>query len=327
MPHISVLMPAYNSEKYIKEAIESILTQSFLDFEFIIINDGSTDETEFIIKKFTDPRIKYIKNEINRGLIYTLNKGLELAQGKYIARMDADDISHPQRFQKQVDFLNVNLNVSLVGTAFSIIGTDKITHHPKVNDQIKIKLLTDTSLAHPSVMFLKDDFLKKRLFYDPTCINAEDYKLWTDVSIAGLKIANLDDVLLKYRIHETQISTAKVSEQYDSVKKIRKQYAKRIYNDTLNQSEYEIIKDGFRRHNPFEIILLLFKMEKLNKSSIHFFNDIEFNFFIQDNLNALMPVVGKYDVCHILFSKAPIKLKLTIINRYISCFLSKKNHL
>lgn len=116
-PLISVLMPAYNAEKYIKEAIESILNQTFSNFEFIIIDDGSIDATEEIIKSFKDSRIVYIKNEKNLGLIKTLNKGISIARGEFIARMDSDDISMPQRFELQLDVFKKYKGVDIVNVA------------------------------------------------------------------------------------------------------------------------------------------------------------------------------------------------------------------
>src|SRR5580698_9685158 len=107
-PKVTVLMPVYNGEKYIKEALESILQQTFIDFEFLIINDGSTDNSVSIIKSFNDNRIRLIHNEKNSGLVYSLNKGIGLSNGEYIARMDCDDVSIPERLEKQVGFLNSN---------------------------------------------------------------------------------------------------------------------------------------------------------------------------------------------------------------------------
>lgn len=115
-PAISVLMPVYNSEKYLNEAIESILNQTFVDFEFIIINDASNDNSENIIESYQDSRIKYFKNEKNLGVAKTLNKGLKLAQGKYIARMDSDDISLPERLYKQFKFMEVYNDIDVCGS-------------------------------------------------------------------------------------------------------------------------------------------------------------------------------------------------------------------
>ena len=118
-PMVTVLMAVYNGEKFLKEAMESILTQTFTDFEFLIINDGSTDNSVKIIEEFNDPRIRLIHNEKNLKLIASLNKGISLAKGKYIARMDCDDISMPYRLEKEVDFLENSLEYGLVGTCYT----------------------------------------------------------------------------------------------------------------------------------------------------------------------------------------------------------------
>ena len=122
VPAVSVILPAYNCEKFIGKAIQSVLQQTFSDLELIIINDGSTDKTEFAILAFDDPRIIYIKNQMNKGLVFTLNRCIELAKGKYIARMDADDICLPERFAKQKTFLDQNENIAVVATTIEFIN-------------------------------------------------------------------------------------------------------------------------------------------------------------------------------------------------------------
>ena len=122
MKKISVLMPAYNAEKYIGEAIESILNQTYKDFEFIIINDGSIDRTEDIILSYDDPRIIYLKNKENSGIVASLNNGLKQAKGQYVARMDADDISLPTRFEKQLQYMESNQHIFVLGTSLILFG-------------------------------------------------------------------------------------------------------------------------------------------------------------------------------------------------------------
>ena len=115
-PAVSVVMPVYNGEKYLRESIDSILNQTYTDYEFIIVNDGSNDKTEEIILSYNDNRIRYIKNEKNLQIVKSLNRGIELAKGRYIARMDADDISLPRRFEKQITFMENNLEIGVCGT-------------------------------------------------------------------------------------------------------------------------------------------------------------------------------------------------------------------
>ena len=163
---VSVLMPAYNAAEHIREAIDSILEQTFTDFEFLIINDGSTDNAVDIISEYDDPRIKLVHNDGNKGLIYSLNYGLEIAQGKYIARMDADDIAMDTRLEKQVRFLEDNPDTSILGTAFIFMGTPHEIHHPNYNEEIRIKLLDDGAFAHPTVMMRKDSIDLNNIRYN-----------------------------------------------------------------------------------------------------------------------------------------------------------------
>lgn len=199
-------MPVYNSELYIKEAIDSILNQTFSDFELIIIDDASTDKSVEIIQSYTDSRIQLILKPKNSGYTNSLNYGLTIAKGEYIARMDSDDISLPTRFEKQVAFLEVNSDVVLCGTAFKHIHNDFYVSVPEQNDQIKVGMLQECKIGHPTVM-MRTSFLKKhQLTYNTLMEPAEDYDLWTRMIHLG-KFHNLQEPLLRYRVHENQVSS------------------------------------------------------------------------------------------------------------------------
>lgn len=203
---ISVIMSVYNAEKYLEKAIESILTQSYDNLEFIIINDKSNDNSADIISKYADQdqRIKYIENERNQGLTYSLNKGLELAKGEYIARMDADDISTSDRLEKQVDYLKKNKEISLIGTsAYNIDENGKVIDErnvPLEYEDIKKNINLVNPIIHPSVMFRKDDILAIG-GYNEEFIKVQDYELWFRIIANGLKAENLSDRLLYYRVN------------------------------------------------------------------------------------------------------------------------------
>ena len=233
MPKVSVLMPVYNTkEEYLREAIESILNQTFTDFEFIILNDGSTDENvEKVIKSYDDERIKYFHKE-NTGIADTLNFGMAKAQGEYIARMDSDDISLPERFIKQVEFLDTNKNISILGCNFEIFPEIKIVQHPQ---NIKyLDLLKGCQIGHPTIMFRRSDFEKYNLAYNPK-YKCEDYELWSR-AIRYLKFANLEEVLLRYRWHETNLS--KPSEVFQaSVNKVQQSMLDFLTDDKKLQQE------------------------------------------------------------------------------------------
>lgn len=222
-------MPAYNAEKYLREAIDSIICQTFTDFEFIIINDGSTDTTEQIIKSYSDPRIIYLKNDVNSGICVTLNKGLNAARGKYIARMDSDDISLPERLAVQVAFMDEHPEIAVCGSDFEVFGE---TVHPYVNymiydpTQCRAGLIFSSCFAHPSVIIrtaiIKDD----HLHYENDFKGLEDYKLWWEITKHG-KPANIDRPLLRYRIHrgqETQNVSSAVRSKLNEFVKTRLKY-------------------------------------------------------------------------------------------------------
>lgn len=214
MPKVSVVMPAYNAEKYISEAIDSILEQTYSDFEFIIINDCSTDYTEEIILSYDDPRIVYLKNEKNMGVAATLNRGLAIAQGEYIARMDADDISLPERFEKQVQFLDNNLSVAVLGSAVERFGENGDLERKCFSvdsEEMKLDMFFSCGIAHPSVM-LRRDVIAALGGYDLWFEGMEDYELWCRV-MEKYAIVACPDVLLRYRIHGNQV-TKNPSEKY-----------------------------------------------------------------------------------------------------------------
>lgn len=207
MPKISVIMPAYNAEKYIKEAIDSILTQTFRDFELIVLNDCSRDRTEQIILSYQDDRVVYLKNEENLGVAATLNKGLAAAEGKYIARMDADDISLPNRFARQVEYLDANPKVAVLGTNTETFNEDGPLYTGwSATDpaQMKVDLLFSCGLAHPSVM-MRREVIQALGGYDLEFEGMEDYDLWCRAA-ENHHVATLSEILFRYRVHGAQVT-------------------------------------------------------------------------------------------------------------------------
>lgn len=207
MPKVSILMPVYNAEQYLSQALDSIVSQSFEDWELILINDGSTDRSESIIMDYDDERIFYIKNPVNLKLIKTLNKGIDYCGGQYIARMDADDICHPDRLKRQVEFLDSHPQVLMSGTAAAVIdNSGKKTgniHNLTSDDYLQINLMFSPSFIHPSMM-IRTEVLKQNK-YDEAYKHVEDYDLWCRIAKLG-KVANIDDELLRYRWHDSNVS-------------------------------------------------------------------------------------------------------------------------
>jgi len=219
---ISVLMPVYNAEKYIQAAVESILNQTFTNFEFIIINDGSSDGTLALLEGYAeqDKRIRLISRE-NKGLVATLNEGLKLAKTPLIARMDADDIAMPNRFKEQVAFLKLNLDVVCVGGTAIIIdelGQElTLLQVPETDDEIQQLLLEGhTSVFHPAVMYRSEN-VQQVGGYREDFFPAEDLDLWLRLGEVGA-FYNLQEAVIKYRFLSSSVSGRMVKQQYEAAK-------------------------------------------------------------------------------------------------------------
>jgi glycosyltransferase involved in cell wall biosynthesis len=229
-PLISVILPTYNGGEYLAEAIESILNQSIADFELIAIDDGSTDSSLAVLKSYEskDCRIKVITRP-NKGLANTLNEALFLARGKWIARMDQDDIALPLRFEKQLDYLKFS-GADIVGSWVKRFGAkdNRTVMLPQSDDAIRMALLFESPFAHPAVMMRAE--LAQELGYNHKWDKAEDYDLWVRAAIAGWKMANVPEILLLYRVHATQISTAASNRQSQLSLGIRKLYWSHMFS-------------------------------------------------------------------------------------------------
>ncbi len=198
-PLVSVLMPVHNAANYLNEAIKSILHQTYTNFEFIIVNDGSTDSSEQIIKSIKDERIKYHFLKEQQGIVAALNFGLGLAQGDFIARMDADDISLKHRLEKQVAMMLNNPEIGILGTQYiGINGRSRAL--PILHDDIVWHTLNASSFVHPSVMFRGDFVRKYKITYTSTFQFAEDLAMWVEC-FSKTRLANLNEPLIKYRYH------------------------------------------------------------------------------------------------------------------------------
>jgi len=219
VPGVSVVMPAYNAEKYLREAIDSILAQTYTDFELIIINDGSTDSTKEVIHSYSDPRIIYIENERNSGICITLNKGLDASRGRYIVRMDSDDISVPERLEVQVRYMDANPDIGASGSDIEIFG-DGIEPYRftqlHTSEECSAGLLFNSCFAHPSVIIRKSVIDKYNLRYNDEFRGLEDYEFWWQIG----KYSNLNNIsmpLLRYIFHkgqETQNVTPRVRDAF-----------------------------------------------------------------------------------------------------------------
>ncbi len=222
-PRVSVVMSVYNGEKYLAQAIESILDQTFRDYEFIIIDDGSTDGTGVILRQYEekDDRIQVYDQE-NKGLIASLNRGCRLAKGEFVARMDADDISLPQRFVTQVQYLDAHPEIGVLGTWMEFIAGAGSTKSkfimPTSSGLLGWSLIFGNCMAHPSIM-MRRDIVERLGFYDPEALHVEDYDLWAR-AIAVTRIGNIPEVLLQRRVWEDMISLRHEDLQEQNVVKV-----------------------------------------------------------------------------------------------------------
>jgi hypothetical protein len=217
-PLVSVLMPVYNGAPWLAEAIDSVLGQSFADFELIIINDGSKDNSGEIVKAYKDPRIQYHEQK-NRGLAGTLNRAIELSRGKYLARQDQDDVSRPNRFQRQIDYLDQHPDCGLVGTWAEIWvdgrPTGRTHRHPTESALIKVELLFNNPFVHSSVMIRKSCLESVGVYsVDPARQPPEDYELWSRIARKH-EVANIPELLLMYREVGTSMSRSAGDKWWD----------------------------------------------------------------------------------------------------------------
>jgi glycosyltransferase involved in cell wall biosynthesis len=220
LPRVTVLMPVYNVSAYVSEAVESVLNQTYTDFELIIIDDGSTDDTLQKVNAFHDQRIRVVRHERNIGYVHALNQGIRMAQGEFIARMDGDDICLPERFARQVEYLDRHFDVGVCGANVQLLNTGEVWAYSRDHHELKVRLLFNSCFAHPAVMMRKHILTKHNLYYDIDYQYAEDYELWVRLS-DFTHLSNVPEVLLLYRQHEAQVSTRHTDIQTAHADRIR----------------------------------------------------------------------------------------------------------
>ena len=239
-PLVSVILPIHNGTPFGAEAIQSILAQSLEDFELLILDDASTDDTEQMLEAQRDPRIYLHKNQENLGITQSLNILLGLARGRYIARMDADDLSYPHRLAVQVDFMQKNPAVWVCGGFHSIVRGEQEWNRgvPLTHDEITAAMLFGNKLAHPFVMLNGDAFREHKLLYDKKMKYAQDYELWARIACQypQARLANVPALLGKYREHPAAISKAKLEEQKGFAFRALLQILKKLNLPTNNKN-------------------------------------------------------------------------------------------
>ena len=297
-PKISVIMSVYNGEKYLREAIESILNQTFTDFEFIIVNDGSTDTSFEIIQSYDDERIKRINNEKNIGLTKSLNKVLKEAKGEYIARQDADDISLPNRFEEQMKHLEEHPEVALLGTNIykidengKIIGKHIVLAKPSIKDLFK-----SNQFNHGTVMF-KKRVVEKLGYYEEIFKYSQDYELWLRIA-KHYEVRNLTQILYKLRSHDENVGLKNWEEST-----LYRFLALRLTRNDLNEEILKAVNDkgikGLYSH--------------LNKIEEIYFHKVIAGIHVRNN--NLKLAIGKYKKVFVL-NPFDIKNNINIICSY-----------
>lgn len=259
-PTISVVMPVYNAEKYLEEAVRSVLNQTFTDFEFIIVDDASTDDSLKLLKTFKDDRIKVLQNKNNKGITKSLNKGLRHARGEFIARMDADDICMPKRFEKQMEALE----------GFDICGSHIVFINEKGEETGKREydvsnldetILLENPLAHPTVMF-RQECIDEVGLYDKRFSSSQDYDLWLRFYANEYKFTVVNEALLKYRIHSKQEKYQHTKRTIQGVIAIKRK-ARKYYGLRFSFKAWiRLLAERFLFMLPKSVILYLFKKTK-----------------------------------------------------------------
>lgn len=241
MSKVTVILPVYNGERYLREAIDSVLAQTYHDFELWVVNDGSTDGTVAIVDSYSDPRVKRIDNPYNMGLVATLNRSFAMVETPYIARMDDDDLWHFEKLELQIKLLDSRPDVGICGTSIHKFGDiDSIHVFPKESDALKVGLLFYCMMSHPSVVYRRSMLLETGLTYRQDFFPAEDYKMWVDV-LQHSNIYNLQKPLVEYRQHGGQICQEKKDEQTVLERRLREEQLWLVYpNPTEEELNFHL---------------------------------------------------------------------------------------
>lgn len=269
-PLVSILMPVYNTAPYLKEAMDSILSQTFKDFELIVLNDCSPDNADEILDTYNDTRIVRYKGERNMGLSNVLNAGMDMARGKYIARMDSDDISLPNRLEVQVKYMEEHPDIDLCSCGMKMFGAkDDVWVRDSDPEKVKVTALFFSPILHASSIWKKESFDKYGLRFRQEMVPAEDYDMWCRALSKGLKLVNLPNVLYRYRIHPSQ-ATTQTEKSRLKCREIQQEYMKDVL-PTLSKKNREAfpkkklpifianLKDGY-----FDKIILAKRLVKMS---------------------------------------------------------------
>lgn len=330
IPEISVIIPVFNAAPFLQESVESILNQTYSNFEVIILNDKSTDESLEIIKKLQskDNRIIIIDKAQNVGPANLRNEGINAAKGNFIALMDADDISLPTRFEKQIAILKNNPEIGVCGTWFTFFGSqkDKVIKHAAQNDAIKVSFLHSCNIGNPTVMFKKE--VLGDLKFDNDYVPVEDYDLWSRL-LAKTSFHNIPESLLNYRQHNNNISKTKIDNVNRAVRNVK---INQLHNLGIDSADSKIdfylnavsFKKGLSPEEIIETInaskFLISQNEKLG-----YFNQELFQKHVSKNLIRTVRNAGSYTISffkHLKNNEKQLFQKISLLDKIIIYFKS-----
>lgn len=268
-PVLSVVMSTYNRAQMLSESVESVLSQSFGNFEFIIIDDNSTDGTFDYLHSLRDDRIKLFKNNENKGCTFNYHIAQNIAKGKYIAHLDDDDISLAMRFEKQVSFLDENENIALVGSFVETFGENKRPSWVFYKEPDKIDLCMNfyNPICHSSIMYRKDFMDKNFINYNLACKCAQDYDFYKQILFAGGKLANIDEVLVRYRMHANRLTDIRDSQQIqiDVAEKVKKDFQLRFLSEEEHRKISDLMVDfPYNNYSLDDVLSAISLIEKKN---------------------------------------------------------------
>jgi len=325
IPEISVIIPVFNAASFLHDSIESILNQTFSDFELIILNDKSTDESLEIIKKFQskDNRIIIIDKEQNVGPADLRNEGINAARGKFIALMDADDIAIPTRFEKQIKVLKNNPEIGVCGTWFTFFGQkkNKIIKHNVHNDAIKVAFLHSCNIGNPTVMLKKE--VLGELKFDNYYIIAEDYDLWSRL-LAKTNFYNIPESLLNYRQHPNNISKTKIDGANRFVKQVKINQLHNLNIDSTDPKiEFYLNAVSFKKGLSTEEIIETINVSKnllSQNNNLKYFNNEILQKHITKNLIRTVRNAGSYNFSfykHLKHNESQLFYKISVLDKTI----------
>lgn len=248
-PAVTVLMPVHNAAPFVRAAIDSMLAQSWTDFELLVIDDGSTDGSLAAVRSVDDPRLRVVEQKPNQGIVRTLNAGLGLARGRYVARMDADDLSLPDRLRLQCGFLDAHPEVGLCGGNFEKTGDESGPGWIRFfdNDALQVSLLFENPFCHPTVMMRRDVLTRHGVLYPDDSPHAEEYALWTRLARLT-RFANLPDTVLRYRVHARQVSRLHNETQCRSIERVIRGQLALLGIDRVSKGDlalHQVLGGGF----------------------------------------------------------------------------------